>query len=59
VPRLPIGGGTLVEMGLRAGPQVAATLQAIERQWVEENFPDLARVRAIAEEKVAQALRAR
>jgi poly(A) polymerase len=59
VPRLPIGGGTLVEMGLRAGPQVAATLQAIERQWVEEDFPDAARVRAIAEEKVAQALRAR
>jgi poly(A) polymerase len=59
VPRLPIGGGTLVEMGLSAGPQVAATLQAIERQWVEEDFPDIARVRAIAEEKVAQALRAR
>jgi len=57
-PRLPIGGGTLVEMGLRAGPQVAATLQAIERQWVEEDFPDADRVRAIAEEKVAQALRA-
>jgi len=58
-PRLPIGGGELVAMGLRAGPQVAATLQAVERQWVEEDFPDVARVRAIAEEKVAQALRAR
>ena len=56
-PRLPIGGGTLVTMGLRAGPQVAATLQAIERQWVEEDFPGADRVRAIAEEKVAQALR--
>jgi len=59
VPRLPIGGGTLVELGLSAGPEVAATLQAVERQWVEEGFPDAARVRAIAEEKVAQALRAR
>ena len=58
-PRLPIGGGELVKMGLRAGPQVAATLQAIERQWVAEDFPDAPRVRAIAEEKVAQALRAR
>ena len=58
-PRLPIGGGELVAMGLRAGPQVAATLQAVERQWVEEDFPDAERVRAIAEEKVAQALRAR
>jgi len=59
VPRLPIGGGALVELGLSAGPEVAATLQAVERQWVEEGFPDAARVRAIAEEKVAQALRAR
>jgi poly(A) polymerase len=58
-PRLPIGGGELVTMGLHAGPQVAATLQAIERQWVAEDFPDASRVRIIAEEKVAQALRAR
>jgi poly(A) polymerase len=58
-PRLPIGGGDLVALGLSAGPQVAATLQAIERQWVAEDFPDADRVRAIAEEKVAQALRAR
>lgn len=58
-PRLPIGGGDLVAMGLSAGPVVAATLQAIERQWVEEDFPNAARVRAIAAEKVAQALRAR
>jgi poly(A) polymerase len=58
-PRLPIGGGELVTMGLRAGPQVAATLQAIQRQWVAEDFPDASRVRIIAAEKVAQALRAR
>ena len=58
-PRLPIGGGELVGMGLSAGPVVAATLQAIERQWVSEGFPDASRVRAIAAERVAQALRAR
>jgi poly(A) polymerase len=58
-PRLPIGGGDLVTLGLKAGPVVAATLQSIERQWVEEGFPDAVRVRAIAAEKVAQALRAR
>jgi poly(A) polymerase len=58
-PRLPIGGGDLVTMGLSAGPQVAATLRAIERQWVEEDFPGADRVRTIAEEKVGQALRAR
>lgn len=59
VPRLPIGGGDLMTLGLRAGPEVAATLQTVERQWVEENFPEETRVRAIAQEAVAQALRAR
>ena len=59
VPRFPLSGGALVEMGLSAGPVVAATMQAIERQWVKEGFPDAARVHAIAEDLVAQALRAR
>jgi len=58
-PRLPIGGGDLVALGLSAGPLVAATLQAVERQWVDEDFPGVARVREIAGEKVAQALRSR
>lgn len=58
-PRLPIGGGDLVAMGLSVGPVVAATLQAVERQWVAEDFPDVSRTRTIAEEQVAQALRAR
>jgi len=59
VPRFPLTGGELVKMGLSAGPVVAATMQAIERQWVEEGFPDLGRVREVAEKEVAQALRAR
>lgn len=59
VPRFPLTGGELVKMGLSAGPVVAATLQAVERQWVKESFPGEARVREIAEELVAQALRAR
>ena len=59
VPRFPLTGGELVKMGLSAGPVVAATMQAIERQWVKESFPGEARVREIAEELVAQALRAR
>ncbi|WP_340313137.1 CCA tRNA nucleotidyltransferase [Rhizorhabdus argentea] len=57
-PRLPIGGGDLIAMGLRAGPGVAATLQAIERRWMAEQFPGNARVAAIAAEEVDQALRA-
>jgi poly(A) polymerase len=59
VPRFPLTGGALVKMGLSAGPVVAATLQAVERQWVKESFPGEARVREIAEDLVAQALRAR
>jgi len=59
VPRFPLTGGELVKMGLSAGPIVAATMQAVERQWVRESFPGEDRVREIAKELVAQALRAR
>lgn len=38
-PRLPIGGGALIERGLAPGPQVARTLKAIEREWVDRGFP--------------------
>jgi poly(A) polymerase len=38
-PRLPIGGGALIERGLEPGPVVAKTLQSIERRWVEAGFP--------------------
>jgi poly(A) polymerase len=57
-PRLAIGGGDLIAMGLEAGPVVAATLQAIERDWAAAGFPaDRAAVRAIARAHVDQALR--
>ena len=38
-PRLPISGGVLIQRGLSRGPEVAKTLQAIEKQWVESDFP--------------------
>lgn len=38
-PKLPIGGGALIERGLTAGPAVARTLRQIEQRWVEEGFP--------------------
>ncbi|PZU09664.1 CCA tRNA nucleotidyltransferase [Sphingomonas sp.] len=53
-PRLPIGGGALVALGLSAGPRVAATLAAVERRWIEEGFPDATRVDALAREEVAR-----
>ena len=57
-PDMPFRGGQLIEHGLRAGPHVAATLQAIERRWIAEDFPDEARLHDIVAEEVAQALRA-
>ena len=49
-PQLPIRGGQIVERGLATGPGVAKLLQAVEAQWIEEGFPDRARVEAILEE---------
>jgi poly(A) polymerase len=58
-PRLPVGGGELIKMGLEAGPRVAATLHAIEEEWIRAGFPeDVASARAIARRHVDQALRA-
>jgi len=39
-PRLPIGGGELIKRGLHAGPVVARSLRAIERNWVDSDFPE-------------------
>ena len=51
-PRLKIGGGELIKRGLLPGPVVAKTLRAIEREWVQEGFPEGDRL----EEIVIQAL---
>ena len=56
VPRLPIGGGALVERGLRKGPAVAAALKQVENQWIAEGFPAQPRVDAIADAVVAGAI---
>ncbi|HMG48880.1 MAG TPA: CCA tRNA nucleotidyltransferase [Allosphingosinicella sp.] len=57
-PRLTVSGGDLIAMGLQAGPVVAATLQAIERDWAAGGFSgDTKEVRALARRHVDQALR--
>jgi poly(A) polymerase len=57
-PRLRLGGGDIIAMGLAPGPVVARTLQAIEREWADAGFPPEAAVqRAIARRQVDQALR--
>jgi poly(A) polymerase len=56
-PRLAVRGGDLIAMGLEAGPIVAATLQAIERDWAAAGFSsDKETVRALARRHVDQAL---
>jgi poly(A) polymerase len=59
-PRLRIGGGDLIAMGLEPGPIVARTLQAIEREWAEAGFPPEGAVqREMARRHADQALRER
>lgn len=53
VPLFPLKGGEIVARGVAAGPEVARIMQAVERRWVEEGFPDAARI----EELVGEALR--
>ncbi|HYN45371.1 MAG TPA: CCA tRNA nucleotidyltransferase [Allosphingosinicella sp.] len=57
-PRLPVSGGDLIAMGLKAGPAVSATLHAVEEEWLRAGFPrDRKAVRAMARAHVDQALR--
>ncbi|MDG5487073.1 CCA tRNA nucleotidyltransferase [Sphingomonas sp. BGYR3] len=58
-PRLPVSGGTLIELGLSRGPDVAAALKRTERRWLDEGFPDDERAMAIARDVVDQLLRER
>ena len=58
-PTLPIGGGALIQRGLPPGPDVAKALQAVQQIWVAEDFPDAARVDAIADQIVSKFQRAR
>ena len=47
IPEFPLKGGQIVARGVKAGPEVARTLQAVEARWVAEGFPNEARVQAI------------
>ena len=57
-PRLPLTGGAFLALGVRAGPDVAALLQTVERAWIDEDFPDGERVAALARDAADQWLRA-
>ena len=55
-PRLPIGGGLLVSLGLRQGPAVARALREVETRWIAESFPPDPRASEIAAEVATAAL---
>jgi poly(A) polymerase len=51
-PTFPLKGGAIVERGVKAGPEVARLLQAIEARWIDEGFPEASRVQELLEEAV-------
>ncbi|MBB3763363.1 CCA tRNA nucleotidyltransferase [Sphingomicrobium lutaoense] len=52
MPQLPIKGGQLIERGVPKGPEVATILRAIEKDWIEADFPDGPAFEAIVEKRV-------
>jgi poly(A) polymerase len=40
--------------GVDAGPEIARMLRRIEARWVEEGFPDAARIEAMLTEELAR-----
>lgn len=56
IPSLAVKGGDLIKLGLKAGPMVAKTLQAIETAWINEGFPDIERQNKLAAQTVNAAL---
>ncbi len=52
IPQFPLKGGEIVARGIKAGPQIARTLQAVEARWVAEGFPGDERVSALLDEEL-------
>lgn len=50
----PLRGGEIVARGVKAGPEVAQILQAVEKRWLEEGFPPAGRVEALLAEELAR-----
>jgi poly(A) polymerase len=53
VPEFPLGGRDVLALGISAGPDVARVLGETRRRWIDEDFPDSARIRQIAAEVAA------
>ncbi len=50
VPQFPLSGQTLLDMGIKPGPQFSEILKETEERWVDNDFPDLDGARKILEE---------
>lgn len=50
IPTFPLKGGEIVARGVKAGPDVARILRAVEDRWIAEGFPGEARVAALLDE---------
>jgi poly(A) polymerase len=57
-PEFALKGGDLIAMGLKPGPMVAKTLQAIEAEWIQKGFPPPEKLTEIARQSAADALSA-
>jgi poly(A) polymerase len=53
IPEFPLKGGEIVGRGIAAGPEVARILRAVEARWIDEGFPDRARVEALLDEEIS------
>jgi poly(A) polymerase len=54
IPTFPLKGGQIVQRGVKAGPEVARILCAVEDRWVDENFPDQGRVNELLAEELGR-----
>lgn len=53
IPVFPLKGGEIVSRGVKAGPEVARIMQAVEARWVAEGFPSQTRVTQLLAEELA------
>ena len=53
IPTFPLKGGQIVARGVKAGPDVARILKAVEAQWVTEGFPGEKRVGELLRDELA------
>ena len=54
IPVFPLKGGEIVARGVKAGPEVARILQAVEARWVAEGFSNGERVGVLLDEQLKQ-----